>query len=656
MNSPAVVLLVAKSVDVQWLIAELRKLKKRGIVCWFDKQSYKLAVYGQAEQEVRQVLPAALELEAPSSLPQTERSGSAVVVTQHVKVKHHRERGIDLLAEETEQVLDFLQAELRLHRWGKTVGYLIKRFQEVASMAPLLQKLTKTHESLDRFLKWHTRIFIWTAKAVRLRDHLLPPIEWNKRDKEHAVKVVLKIFESIGARRGGYVLISHAEAELASINKTILESIVALYGALTTFFMAFPVVFECDGLHVREIVPGPLTTEQSHIVREFFVAAMKGKNVLSVRKASKALVKVHPLVVKCVKVEHGSMQKYLVTTFPNEFFSVGDHKIRSSVQVERHEKSVPRPRVETDWTCLCGACGQALAEHSCAIVCLTIMYRNHNDHDVTGLVHPEKYVTAIKLDLLESLCKTVQLCSEKKERSKVHEMLKKMVSKETLSYMDQHKMNLSGVIEFLDIKNKFGGVMDFIFKSFKRSVKVEWRNMVGYPVPYFPGKILVAETEEEGSSCMSLLLSEEGVEFYGVDCEWKPEFGGAPNKLELIQIATEKTCVLLRVGLWKEPCEELLDFFRKPCVKLMKSPDVADFKKLADFGVHETSGVVNLDEHPQLHGSLKRAVIRILQWNLDKSSTLSNWASRSYSPRQIRYAATDAWINVVLWKKVNGDN
>lgn len=52
----------------------------------------------------------------------------------------------------------------------------------------------------------------------------------------------------------------------------------------------------------------------------------------------------------------------------------------------------------------------------------------------------------------------------------------------------------------------------------------------------------------------------KGIDIVGVDCEWKPSFGGDPSELALMQIATRKNVFVLDIinlgrkvpHLWQE--------------------------------------------------------------------------------------------------------
>ncbi len=49
---------------------------------------------------------------------------------------------------------------------------------------------------------------------------------------------------------------------------------------------------------------------------------------------------------------------------------------------------------------------------------------------------------------------------------------------------------------------------------------------------------------------------------------------------------------------------------------------------------------------------LRTLAANLFGWRISKGSQCSNWSSRNLSPRQIAYAATDAWIGRLIYLKL----
>ncbi|KAI8139973.1 ribonuclease H-like domain-containing protein [Fennellomyces sp. T-0311] len=172
--------------------------------------------------------------------------------------------------------------------------------------------------------------------------------------------------------------------------------------------------------------------------------------------------------------------------------------------------------------------------------------------------------------------------------------------------------------------------------------------------------VCTADPNQMNAHIISLLSKNEHV--FGLDMEWQPQFkkGQPQNRVALIQICGHDTILLFQVAKLKCLPSELVRFLNNP--RLFKSGVniLGDGNKLhKDFNVI-TNGLVELDimtKHIQspLLGqtklrSLNALTCLFLKHKLSKSKKvrLSNWAQRSLTPKQIEYAASDAYASYKL--------
>lgn len=142
----------------------------------------------------------------------------------------------------------------------------------------------------------------------------------------------------------------------------------------------------------------------------------------------------------------------------------------------------------------------------------------------------------------------------------------------------------------------------------------------------------------------------------GFDTETRPTFRkGKLNAPALIQIATADTVFLTQLG-WLP--------FGPHQAELLADPDIVkvgvgigdDMRALARIHPFEPAGAVDLGqvakEHQIPSQGLRPLAASLFGWRISKGSQCSNWSLRQLSPRQIAYAATDAWIGRMIYMRL----
>lgn len=165
------------------------------------------------------------------------------------------------------------------------------------------------------------------------------------------------------------------------------------------------------------------------------------------------------------------------------------------------------------------------------------------------------------------------------------------------------------------------------------------------PVALFAGPIVVVDNEKQiAAACRDLASSP----VLGFDTETRPSFkAGVTYRVALLQLSTPRRCYLFRLSHMR---------FEKQIVKLLENEailkigaDVAgDIRSLHALRRFRPGGFVDLQQLAPEWGieekSLRKLSAIVLGKRVSKAQRLSNWEATQLTEKQMRYAATDAWI------------
>lgn len=139
----------------------------------------------------------------------------------------------------------------------------------------------------------------------------------------------------------------------------------------------------------------------------------------------------------------------------------------------------------------------------------------------------------------------------------------------------------------------------------------------------------------------------------GFDTESKPTFRkGEHYPISLIQIAVPGTVYLFRINL---------SGFHPAIVRLMANPSVRkigvglkdDVLGLQKLGPFEPAGFEELHDfvkdYDVRNTGLRKLAAILLKVRISKSQQTSNWESAELTEKQLRYAATDAWVCLEMY-------
>lgn len=187
--------------------------------------------------------------------------------------------------------------------------------------------------------------------------------------------------------------------------------------------------------------------------------------------------------------------------------------------------------------------------------------------------------------------------------------------------------------------------------KFKESISND--ELAQLPIGFFEQRIVVVEDLQGAiEACEDLSLSS----VIGFDTETKPSFkAGVSHKIALLQLSSEHTCYLFRLS--KMPLE-------KPILKLLENKKIIkvgaavrdDIRGLKALRAFTHGAFLDLQSIVGDYGikdiSLRKIAAITMGIRISKAQRLSNWEAQELTQMQQRYAATDAWVSLMSYKKL----
>jgi ribonuclease D len=172
------------------------------------------------------------------------------------------------------------------------------------------------------------------------------------------------------------------------------------------------------------------------------------------------------------------------------------------------------------------------------------------------------------------------------------------------------------------------------------------------PLIAWEGETCILETTRAMEAAVSELMDEPHL---GFDTETRPTFKkGDYHPPALIQLAAENCVYLFRICKIQSLA---------PLLPLLESPDILktgvaikdDVKELRAMEDFQPAGFVEIADLTLKLGyenrGLRALAGLLLGGRISKAAQVSNWARPELDPKQIRYAATDAWISREIYRK-----
>ena len=173
------------------------------------------------------------------------------------------------------------------------------------------------------------------------------------------------------------------------------------------------------------------------------------------------------------------------------------------------------------------------------------------------------------------------------------------------------------------------------------------------PLAAFGGEVIVVDTPAKVEEAVEYLSKQNAI---GVDTESRPSFTrGVHYPTALLQIATEERCYLFRLTHVGMP-QALADLFANPKITkvgLAFKDDIAGLRRRRDF---KPANCIDLQTIVSKYGILDMGLQKIFAIcfgrKISKAQQLTNWENSHLTPDQARYASTDAWATLLIYKDI----
>ena len=175
------------------------------------------------------------------------------------------------------------------------------------------------------------------------------------------------------------------------------------------------------------------------------------------------------------------------------------------------------------------------------------------------------------------------------------------------------------------------------------------------PVENYSGEIVVVNNLQQLDKCLSELYNEKIV---GIDTETRPNFkkGAAPNKVALLQIATDRKAFLIRLNKTGMP-NTLLHFLEDNSilkVGLSLKDDLHAIRIVSN--IQDTSSLIDLQTVVKSFGieeqSLQKIYAIVFGQKISKRQRFTNWEAPELTLLQQKYAALDAYACLKIYKEL----
>lgn len=171
------------------------------------------------------------------------------------------------------------------------------------------------------------------------------------------------------------------------------------------------------------------------------------------------------------------------------------------------------------------------------------------------------------------------------------------------------------------------------------------------PIAQFEGEVTIIDHIEDVQDAVSYLNRQAVI---GVDTEARPSFTrGIHYPTALVQMATEERCFLFRLTHIGMP-QALADIFSNPTickVGLAFKDDLNGLRRRRNF---KPANCIDIQSLVGQYGILELGLQKIFAIcfgrKISKSQQLTNWENSHLTSDQARYASTDAWATLLIYK------
>jgi ribonuclease D len=173
------------------------------------------------------------------------------------------------------------------------------------------------------------------------------------------------------------------------------------------------------------------------------------------------------------------------------------------------------------------------------------------------------------------------------------------------------------------------------------------------PMRTFDGETILVQSADELAPIVETL---ELFDVLGFDTETRPSFKkGEFHKVALMQLAIPGKVFLIQIHKTGLP-EGLSKILSNPNIIKAGVAIRDDIKALQKFRRFNAEGFVDLSVVAREKGigveSVKKLTALLLGFRISKTAQTSNWEMPTLSSKQLEYAATDAWVCLEIYHKL----
>ncbi|HIB73438.1 MAG TPA: 3'-5' exonuclease domain-containing protein 2 [Candidatus Marinimicrobia bacterium] len=172
------------------------------------------------------------------------------------------------------------------------------------------------------------------------------------------------------------------------------------------------------------------------------------------------------------------------------------------------------------------------------------------------------------------------------------------------------------------------------------------------PLRYYNGAIRIIQTAEQAKNACAILIKEKVL---GFDTETRPAFNKGQSYLpSLLQLAGTKVVYLFQLSQCGLTDSIIILLSNVNIIKsgVAINQDLTELQQILNF---EPAGFVDLGDIARSkglpHHGLRGLAAYLLKFRISKSGRTSNWSANQLTKKQIKYAATDAWVGRELYLK-----
>lgn len=171
----------------------------------------------------------------------------------------------------------------------------------------------------------------------------------------------------------------------------------------------------------------------------------------------------------------------------------------------------------------------------------------------------------------------------------------------------------------------------------------------------YEGKVSVVTEQEQLADALQHIRE---YEVFGFDTETKPAFRkGVKHMVALLQIAIPEKVYLIRLNHtgFTRGLSDLFSNEQIEKVGISIRDDIKHLKQLSEkHHIHfNAENITELNEVAHElgieHAGVKKLTAIFLNFRVSKSQQTSNWENPQLTEKQIRYAATDAWVCLEIY-------